>query len=66
MQTFLQECKAEADKLGDQYISLRTFFTRICKQQRIYQHLLKLFLKNIILHLFAITAHMNTLRKGKP
>jgi ATP-dependent Clp protease ATP-binding subunit ClpB len=64
MQSFLQECKNQADKLGDKYISLEHFLLAFA----ITDHLpstIKTFFKAHHFTSSTITSHMNNLRKGK-
>jgi ATP-dependent Clp protease ATP-binding subunit ClpB len=63
-QHFLQECKAQADKLGDQYISLEHFLLAFASTSYLPQSITQFF-KQYNFNVSAITAHMKTLRKGK-
>lgn len=64
MQSFLQECKNEAYKIGDQYISLEHFLLAFANSSHLPSSV-RTFFKNHHFTSSTINAHMNMLRKGK-
>lgn len=62
---FLQTLKAEADQLGDAYITLEVFFLGWATSPLLPQSIQAFFKQHTITR-ESILAHMNKLRKGKP
>lgn len=64
LQTFLKNCKKEADVLGDQYISLEHFLLQWSQTSYLPQDV-RVFFKTYNFTKSRIVAHMQEMRKGK-